>query len=197
MKKFAAAAMVIALLGLCGCGERALESWTDADGETKAIEVYPMSELDIIPGPGPFLLGELAERFGEPVYLSVSPANSSVVMLTAAYERIGFELYVDGDVPWFDYKPEEADKTLPMEVHCTIVENEDFSLPRRIRIGDSLKKVRAAYPNAPYESFDDLGSTFLFYRYENTAPGKYGVTYEISAGKLVRARITWSDMWQR
>ena len=56
---------------------------------------------------------------------------------------------------------------------------EHFSLPRGIRIGDSMEKVRSAYPGLPHaEPETNDGGMRLVYRYPN-----YDLGYTFSRRK--------------
>ena len=205
LKKFITLALIAALLCLFACGKSAPESFsppgTTPDGETIPwLESILISEIDPIFGPGPFSLNELAERFGEPVELSMKPETDQIATLTGCYQNdsdnIWFTLILDTDQTWYEIDPEKVDRALPMEAYQTHVHGGDFPLPRGICLGDSFKKVRKAYPETPYRgghSYD--GSAELFYRYEGAAPGEYGICYQFGNDRLGYVTITWLDLY--
>jgi hypothetical protein len=201
VKKIAALVMVIALLGMFGCGERAPEWFsppgTTPEGETVPWpDAIPLSELDPILGPGPFSLDELAQRFGEPAGLSASPAAGWIVTLNVSYEGFWFDLILDTDQPFYDIDLKQVDRALPMEVYQTTVMGGEFPMPRGIRLGDSYEAVRAAYPETPHRGHGlDDGAAELFYRYEGAAPGEYGIWYYFENDRLNYATIKWLDLY--
>ena len=209
MKKLFALLMAATLLlGLTACfgsSESATESFspppTSPDGETIPwLDMIPISEIDPIFGPGPFSLNELAERFGEPVELTVNTATDRIATLTGCYQNatdnIWFELILDTDQPWHEVDPEKVDRTLSMAVYQTHVHGGDFPLPRGIRLRDSYQRVRKAYPETPYSGghgYDDTAE--LFYRYEGATPGEYGIWYYFGNDRLGYVTIKWMDLY--
>ena len=95
MKKIILFALALVLLGLCGCGEEPTPSpeepgmagapTTGPKGEMGEYGLYPVSELDAIPGPDPFSLDDLEKRYGKPRELSAFPATGWIVALNALY----------------------------------------------------------------------------------------------------------------
>ena len=213
MKKVAALCLSVALLCLFGCAstpekhpdddhpywiEKFSPPGTTPEGETVPWpNAYPISEIDPILGPGPFSLNELEERFGEPVEIYGYPETDEIVTLIwYSADNDWFTLIPDTDQLWNDVDP-EIDRSLPMEVYQTLVVESDFPLPRGIALGDSIEKVRVAYPGAPYwgNIYND-GSAELFYLYDGAGPGEYGIWYYFENNRLRCAtiKIKWRDL---
>ena len=214
MKKFVVPALMAVLLCLFGCGQTydwQSESFsppgTTPEGETVALLSYtiPLSDIDPFFGPGPFTLAELAERFGEPVELTFSGTMISVATVTACYQRetgkgwnnIWFELVLDRPYTQYDDDPQKVDRSLPMEVLWTHIHDGDFPLPRGIRLGDSYKEVRKAYPETPYwGGHRYTGDASLFYIFEGAAPDDCGIWYEFYDGEtLGSVSIKWLALY--
>jgi len=214
LKKFAAVVMAVALMCLFGCGQTydwQSESFsppgTTPEGETASLRGYaiPISDIDPLLGPGPFTLAELAERFGEPAELSFSGTTISGTTVVACYQgetekgwnNIWFELVLDRHYTQYDNDPQKIDRSLSMEVLWTHVHDGDFPLPRGIRLGDSYKKVRKAYPETPYwGGHRYTGDASLFYIFEGAAPDECGIWYEFYDGETLRSvSIKWLALY--
>jgi len=206
MKKFAAAAMVIALLGLCGCGKSGPESippiTTTFEVETIPwTDTIPLSEIDPIFGPGPFSIDDLTERFGELVWgLSLEHENGWIYT-RVNYAGFYFTLILDTDQPFDEIDPEQIDRMQPMDVYMTTVGIEGFPLPRGIRLNDSYEKVREAYPETPYGGWIDWDETHtisyatLFYLFEGAVPGECGISYYFKDDRLEQVSFNWLDLF--
>ena len=192
MKKFGAVCLCLALLCLFGCGQVPVPS------------VYPASELDPILGPGPFTINELVECFGEPGDIGIFQPHTGLPykpFLFLKFENIEFDFFGFH----YDYDLEEVNRSRLMELYRTIITDGNFPLPRGIRIGDSIEKIRTAYPDPPGREtagYED-GELNLFYRYLNKEDeAKYqegdlyyaanGIYYLFHEDILTQATIAWS-----
>ena len=81
-------------------------------------------------------------------------------------------------------------------------------MPRNIRVGNSMEKVRVAYPAAPNSEWENDGGFVLFYRYLNKEDeaayqqgylyyAAYGIYYLFHEDQLSHAEITWINAFDR
>ena len=210
---------------------------TTADESTEGPEwppkqnLYPYTEIDARLREGYYSVNELTKHFGEPIKLTgklvaYNSPDDCVCGLTAEFKDAAFELWDSVDGQRLSYNaeidstgtyeefsarvvPAQADKALRLELAVITVTGRDIRLPRGIGIGDSLEKVRAAYPAAPgRERENEDGVLFLDYWYYSKKDEAevqefgwiefpYGISYQFYDGKLTQAEITWFNGWAR
>ena len=154
---------------------------------TQAPPKTPKALLEFDPaiGPGPISVNKLADRFGEPSLPGFPRHLSRGATLVVICEGIQLEL-IAPDASWY-YEPELVDRALPMKLYSAIVTGGHFTLPRGIRIGDSMEKVRSAYPDPPNaEPETSDGGIRLVYRHLN-----YDLGYTFNGGHLTYLLVTW------
>jgi len=193
MKRFFMFTLVCLLLLACAaCGSLGppvlVEGEPTVQNTTAASTTSSKTLLEFDPaiGPGPLSINELARRFGEPWLPAMSRSMSRSPTLAVVFDGISFEL-IAPDASWC-YEPEQANRALPMVLHSAIVR--DFSLPRGVRIGDSMEKVRAAYSAPPYaEPGTSNGGMRLVYREPDCDLG-----YTFDDGYLTYLLVVWDHL---
>ena len=201
------------------------ESTTEEESQLPVV--YSYTEIDRRFWYGYYSVNELAKLFGEPIKLTGRAAAASTYELSAAFKGIEFNLW-DGNAEWgllsyYDglkypetYEefiervvPTKADCALHLELYSVIVTGKDIPLPRDIKIGDSIEKVRVAYPASPmWELEDEVGVLRLLYRYLNKEDeaayqqgylyyAPYGIYYRFHEDILTQATITWINAFDR
>jgi hypothetical protein len=225
VKRFAVLALVTALLGLFGCGqvpiaeETATEEPTIEEPEPAPKPVlYSYTEFDTILQPGCHSVNELAKHFGKPINFAGSiianqgGPDGMVFALKVEFEggtaelwdawESGTKLSYNNedyeDYPGRDLQPTEGDLALRLELYGFTVTGKSVPLPRGIHIGDSVEKVREAYPD---------GMNFNYYNKWDEAIIKqsnayypewdYGVDYIFHDEILTQADVTWFNGWAR
>jgi len=174
-----------------------------------APQKYSLAEINENFDPGPATVNKLNKRFGTPKKIECEIENANgYCIIRLEYEGVSFMLVDSIDSPLIpEPVPDgqaivltEADMDFPMRVFRTTVDSMDFEVARGIRIGDSEKKVRDAYPSVPRE-LEDGG---LWYRYYNPnypegdsyfASLTFGITYTFQQGKLAQVEIDWVDFF--
>jgi len=194
--------MLLTLILLCSCATQPDDS--SVVDTPMANKGYSFSEIDILYGPGPFSVNELAEIFGEPTFLTGYHSRDGVSALCVSFKDIQFDLIANNgeelsyaltnDPPPVSDSSgfcsvEESDKSVRMKPICSWVSGEKWPLPRNMKIGDSREQLTHAYNG-------DMGQ-------ENTAEGQLAVAYGYGQSgyiayifyddKLNSVSITWYD----
>jgi len=188
---------------------------------------YSYTEFDEILQPGYISVNELTECFGEPIKLTGDVFDGLWVTIGVLYVKFNgiiFELWDNGDDVILSYNseeaasygyelslaaPTEADKALRLELYSFTVTGENIPLPRGIRIGDDMDKVRELYLDAsyierdgalPYLSVNYYNKTEEPYIKQNPdyyPEWPYGIHYSFTDKKLTEASVFWFNNWAR
>lgn len=119
-------------------------------------EPYPFSEVNELLGPEAFSVNELSEIFGEPSciygYYYNSNSENGYYLISTIFKDVMFDLVVNnsdelnlistgGNI----YKVSDSAMDIKMKPKYVSVSNGDWTLPRGIKLGDSIDSLYNAY----------------------------------------------------
>ena len=157
--------------------------------EVKEERIYSFSEIDDSLGPGPFSVNDLTIKYGKPIseYGTVISYSSGDIGIIVDFDGISFTLVANNGEK-LSFKCEDfdqvgmdmpkcqitnSDRKISIKPFQSIVTNNNYKLPRDIKIGDTKQAVISAYDDDKGYVWDYDNEFIIHYNYKPDIIEKY------------------------